>query len=75
MDAELNPMTTTTLPKSLAQLQAEAIPIKCCEEARAVVEMYQQAHFLRGTTEEHFVRCSKCLQPLRPMTETFLRPF
>lgn len=67
-------MTTTTLAKSLAQLQAEAIPIKCCEGARAVVECYDQPHFLAGKTVEHVVRCSACLGELAPKTEIFLAP-
>lgn len=67
-------MSTTTLAKSLAQLQAENIPLQCCEGATAVVEMYEQPRFLAGATKEHTVRCSKCLREVRPVTITTLQP-
>jgi len=64
----------TTIPKPLAQIQAESYPLECCEGAHAVVQVFDQAHFLSGTTQEHKIRCSKCLREVYPVTVTTLRP-
>lgn len=65
---------TTTIPKSLAQLQAELYPLNCCEGAQAVVEVVEQAHFLAGTTVKHTILCNGCLKEVRPVTVTTLQP-
>lgn len=66
--------THTPQKKSLAQLQAERIPLDCCEGAKAVVETYHKPHLLSGTTEEEVVRCNICLRVVAPVTFTVLRP-
>lgn len=67
-------MSTTILAKSLEQHMAEEFPLECCEGAKAVVTMHDQAHFLAGSTTEYRLICSKCLRDVKPVTITTLRP-
>jgi len=67
-------MSTTIIPKSLAQHMAETIPLDCCEGAHAVVTISEVPHFLSSTTKEHTTICSKCRREVSLTTFTVLRP-